>query len=276
MRTARLASAATLAVALAVIPRVSAQQSAAASPSMKPLDYEFFKTQVQPVFLRKREGLARCVACHVGRTGFQLTPMSPGATNWNEEQSRKNYEVVSVFVLPGQPAASRLLMHPLAVEAGGDPYHGGGRQFPSRNAADWQTLAKWVNSGGSTTVSAAQSLDFEFYKTRVEPIFLNPRQGGGAAGGGVGCFACHTIMATPLRLQPFSAGSKTWTEEQSRRNFEAAASLVTPGEPLKSRLLLQPLATEAGGSPRHTGGKFWKSQDDPEAQILSEWIRRKR
>lgn len=39
---------------------------------------------------------------------------------------------------------------------------------------------------------------------------------------------------------------------------------------------LAALATEAGGSPRHTGGKFWTSQSDPEFLILSEWVRRRR
>ena len=75
---------------------------------------------------------------------------------------------------------------------------------------------------------------------------------------------------------PLSTGAKMWTEEQSRHNFEAVSKLVTPGEPLKSRLLLQPLATEAGGTQRHTGGKFWNSQSDPEFQAMSEWVSRKR
>jgi hypothetical protein len=35
--------------------------SQAASPT---LDYQFFKDKVQAVFLKKREGHTRCVACH--------------------------------------------------------------------------------------------------------------------------------------------------------------------------------------------------------------------
>jgi mono/diheme cytochrome c family protein len=239
------------------------------------LDYETFKTRIQPIFLHKRKGNARCIACHVGRTGFALANFSPGSKTWNEEQTRHNFQVASRFVVPGDPTASRLLMHPLSEKAGGDPYHSGGQHWYSQNDPEWQTLAAWVRAGGSESSDAAKSLDFEFYRTRVEPIFLNPRKGGGAALGGVGCFACHTILATPLRLQPLNAGSRTWTEEQSRRNFEAAARLVVPGEPLRSRLLLQPLATDAGGAPSHTGGKFWSSQNDPEFLILSEWVRRR-
>ena len=121
-----------------------AQQPAAAS---KPtLDYEYFKTQVQPVFLMKRAGYTRCVVCHTGggEVGF-LQPLSPGATTWNEEQSRKNFEAVSRLVMPGQPMKSRLLTHPLEPKAGGDEFHNGGRQFTSQDDPQFQTLAAWVN-----------------------------------------------------------------------------------------------------------------------------------
>jgi hypothetical protein len=35
---------------------------------------------------------------------------------------------------------------------------------------------------------------------------------------------------------------------------------------------VHPLAEDAGGDPFHTGGKFWKSKDDPEWQILAQWV----
>jgi hypothetical protein len=37
-----------------------------------------------------------------------------------------------------------LLLHPLAPEAGGEPFHSGGRQFKSKDDPDWQALADWV------------------------------------------------------------------------------------------------------------------------------------
>jgi hypothetical protein len=52
---------------------------------------------------------------------------------------------VSKLVNPGEPMVSRLLMHPLAPEGGGDVYHSGGRQFSSINDPDWKTMAQWVN-----------------------------------------------------------------------------------------------------------------------------------
>jgi hypothetical protein len=77
-------------------------------------------------------------------------------------------------------------------------------------------------------------------------------------------------------LQPLPAGRTTWTEEESRRNFEAAQRLVVPGDPLTSRLLMMPLAKEAGGDAFHPGGKHWESQNDPEWQTLASWVRGQR
>src|SRR6266852_8451188 len=114
---------------------------------------------------------------------------------------------------------------------------------------------------------AQSSLDFDTYRTRIEPIFLKTREGG------VRCYDCHSIVATRLRLERLSEGSSSWTEQQSRRNFRVVSLLVTPAEPLQSRLLLHPLTPYAGGDPTHTGGKFWKSQDDPEWQMLADWVR---
>ena len=110
------------------------------------LGFEIFKTKVQPIFLAKRPGHARCVACHgwSQASGFRLQPLRPGSTTWNEEESRKNFEAWQRVVVPGDPMASRMLMHPLAAEAGGDPFHAGGKHWKSQNDAEWQTLAAWV------------------------------------------------------------------------------------------------------------------------------------
>jgi hypothetical protein len=255
---------------------VPAGQAATAATTDQTLDFEFFKTRVEPIFLKKRPTHARCYVCHAeSGTGFRLERLTLGSTFWTEEQSRRNFQSVSQLVIPGDPSSSRFLMHPLAQDAGGDPYHAGGRQFRSQDDPDWMTMAEWVRSGpaGATTSqatsapAAGSSLDFQVYKTRIEPIFLKPREEG------VRCYDCHSVTNTRLRLQPLSPGSASWTEEQSRLNFETVSKLVTPGDPLKSRLLLHPLAPEAGGDPFHTGGKFWKSRDDPEWMTVAQWVR---
>src|SRR5438309_3660927 len=92
------------------------------------LEYDYFKTKVQPIFLAKRTGHARCISCHVVPTGavFQLQKLSPGETSWNEEESRKNFAAVTQVVALPRNAKSPLLMHPLEEEAGGDFFHNGG------------------------------------------------------------------------------------------------------------------------------------------------------
>jgi hypothetical protein len=118
----------------------AAQSAAASSPS---LDYDTFKTRVQPIFLAKRPGHARCVSCHASGTPLRLQPLSPGAATWTEEQSRKNFDAVKRVVVPGS-LKSMLLVHPLAEQAGGDFFHNGGKHWTSQNDPEWQTLKAWV------------------------------------------------------------------------------------------------------------------------------------
>ena len=110
------------------------------------LDFEFFRTQVQPIFLERKAGFTRCVVCHAegGRVGF-LEELAPGAEEWTEEQSRANFEAAARLVVPGDPLASRLLVHPLEPDEGGDEFHNGGRQFSSQDDPWFRTLAAWVN-----------------------------------------------------------------------------------------------------------------------------------
>ena len=117
-----------------------------AQPKAKPtLDYDFYKSRVEPIFLKKKMGHTRCVVCHSESNNFlRLEPLSPAKT-WTDEQSRRNFEAVSKLVNPGEPMVSRLLMHPLAPEGGGDVFHSGGRQFTSINDPDWKAMAQWVN-----------------------------------------------------------------------------------------------------------------------------------
>jgi hypothetical protein len=108
------------------------------------LDFEVFKTRVQPVFLQKRKGLARCYVCHSQGTSFRLQPLAPGGSSWTDDESRRNFEAVQRLVVPGNPQASRLLTMPLAAEAGGVAFHPGGKHWTSQDDPEWQALAAWV------------------------------------------------------------------------------------------------------------------------------------
>ena len=135
------------AILVLAISSCAAAQTPATAPA---LDYEFFKTRVEPIFLAERPGHARCIACHGSGTPLRLQPLAPGRTSWSDEESRKNFDAVRRAVVPGS-MKSRLLMHPLAEADGGDFYHNGGKHWSSRNDAEWLTLKAWVMGATLTT-----------------------------------------------------------------------------------------------------------------------------
>jgi hypothetical protein len=116
-----------------------------------PLDYEYFKAKVQPIFVAKRPSHAPCVMCHAEANNMLRLQKLPLGRTWSEEDTRKNFDTVSKIVeAADDPLESKILMHPLAPEAGGDAYHNGGRQFADKNDPDWKTIAAWA-TGATVT-----------------------------------------------------------------------------------------------------------------------------
>jgi hypothetical protein len=138
----------TAAVSALVLGAASFVSHAAGAP-----DYDYFKAKVQPIFLTKRAGHARCVMCHAeANNAFRLEKLPAGQETWTEEQTRKNFDTVLKLVQAADdPLKSKILIHPLAPEAGGDAFHSGGRQFANKNDANWKTIAAWAN--GATLTS---------------------------------------------------------------------------------------------------------------------------
>src|SRR6516165_4972737 len=112
-----------------------------ATPAPSDLDFAYFRARVEPLLLEKRPGHARCYVCHSTGTAFRLQALSPGSSMWTDDQSRKNFDVVKRFVLPGVPLKSRLLTMPLAADAGGVAFHPGGKHWTSQDDPEWRTLA---------------------------------------------------------------------------------------------------------------------------------------
>src|SRR5438093_12148700 len=140
-----------LLISFVLFSSVSVTQAQQSQPSPPGLSFEFYRAHVEPIFLARRAGQARCHACHALGAGegnapaaMRLEMLSPGSTTWTEEQSRKNFEAVRKKVFAGNPFSSPLLIHPRRYEAGGDQGHGGGAQFTSPNDPEWQTIAAWV------------------------------------------------------------------------------------------------------------------------------------
>jgi YVTN family beta-propeller protein len=239
------------------------------------LDFEVYRTRIEPIFLKKRKGGVRCYDCHsILATRLRLQPLPPASASWTEDRSRRNFEVVSNLVTPSNPLKSRLLLHPLAAQAGGDPIHTGGKFWASQDDPEWKMIADWIRQSAplppvaqeASRPATTDAVDFEFFKTKVEPIFLKERSGHAR------CYGCHVLPNRLFHLETLAPESADWTEAQSRKNLQSATQQVVPGDPMSSRLLIHPLAPEAGGDPFHSGGRQFTSRSDPDWLALAEWV----
>jgi hypothetical protein len=113
---------------------------------------------------------------------------------------------------------------------------------------------------------SAQSLDFEVYRTAVEPIFMLKRAGF------TRCGVCHGGANNSFSLVRLPPGTSTYTDAQSRKNFEVVSKLVVAGRPDDSHLLMYPLVPQEGGAAYHSGGRQWPSKKDPHWQAIARWI----
>ena len=253
---------------------LSGPQSPNADPSAWPsLDFNIYRSNIEPVFLRRRQGNVRCYDCHSAmNTRLRLQPLTAGQSTWTEEQSRLNFDAVSRLVTPHEPMKSRLLLHPLAPEAGGDSTHTGGKFWASTSDPEWRMIAAWVGTAdpGAPVRDNAHvdmgAAGFISYKADVEPIFLKQRPGHAR------CYSCHSEGNRAFHLERLSLGKTEWTEEQSQRNFENVMQHVAPGDPTSSRLLTHPLAPESGGESFHSGGRQFASQNDPDWLKIADWV----
>ena len=191
---------------------------AQAGDTLLTLDYPQYRETVEPIFLTRRPGNARCVVCHSrgGGNSF-LEPLAPGRDSWDEEQSLRNFERVQRLVVPGRPLESVLLVNPLTEDAGGSHWHAGGKHWESQNDPEWRALSAWV---GRTTVA----VDFEFYRTRVEPIFLNRRPG-------------NARCVSVIRVVAATASSSRWhrARRATTRSSRCATSSGCNGSWLRGR-----------------------------------------
>ena len=103
----------------------------------------------------------------------------------------------------------------------------------------------WLIYFFAVILQPASGLDFEAFKAKVQPLLTEKRPGHAR------CITCHST-GTAFRLIRLPQGRDAYTEEESRKNFEAA-----------SRMVLAEF---------HPGGKHWESQDDPEWKALAAWV----
>ena len=124
---------------------VAAVAAGCSVASAQSLDYDYYKTKVEPIFSKHREGHARCVVCHSQSTNsFKLAEWGPDTTAFTDEQSKANFAMISKLINKNDAEKSTLLLHPLSKDAGGHEFHSGGRQFASKDDPDWKTIQAWA------------------------------------------------------------------------------------------------------------------------------------
>jgi hypothetical protein len=133
----------------------SGSQNAGADPLVE-VDFEFFRSCVQPIFVNPLENAMPCAECHSGE--FAVPP--PGNSYWTVEQSQQAFESLLYLIDPGRPDSSRFLHKPLHPNAGGDLMHNGGRRWYSKDDPERQALAEWV-SGEARGTSCPSALQFD-------------------------------------------------------------------------------------------------------------------
>ncbi len=110
--------------------RTATPSEAPAEPTPD-IDVEFFQACVHPIFFQPTLSGLACVNCH-----------SEEFTQPNPEES---WNAINRLIEPGHPTQSRLLMHPLHPDGGGDYAHNGVRRWLSQNDPEWRMLAAWVS-----------------------------------------------------------------------------------------------------------------------------------
>ncbi len=183
-----------------------------------PLDYTVFRDEVQPIFLKKRPGHARCVECHEHGVP-PMEPLAPGAATWTEAQSRKNFDMWKQF-------GKQLLVHPLAAKAGGDHFHAGGKHWASKDDPEWRILSQWV----SGTRGALEPRVLQSNSAGDSIDVINPATNK-VVGVIEGIEVPHGVVISP-------DGTRVYVTNESKRTLDivdAASLKVTKQVPLSGR-----------------------------------------
>jgi hypothetical protein len=83
----------------------------------------------------------------------------------------------------------------------------------------------WLIAFFAVLLQPGSPLDFAVFKATVQPLLTEKRPGHAR------CITCHST-GTAFRLIRLPNGRDAYTEEESRKNFEAASRMVLPGVPL--------------------------------------------
>lgn len=154
----------------------------------------------------------------------------------------------------------------------------------TRRTSDWPGAWLWkvmgiglllagcgVDVGGGSAANNGQTLCYNDYVNCVNPIYNAPMQNltgqnniQCASGG------CHEVgggFAGSLRLYP-----STVVPAELQVNFTSSLANANLGDPVASKLLLKPLAGNAGNNDAHSGGDILPNNSDPCYSAILAWV----
>src|SRR5262245_49807867 len=196
-----------------------ASPAIAAKDFPAPGDVEMFRRDIEPLLTRDRggslSGYAACVMCHTWQTSLRFRLEIPATdAGWTSDQSSRNLEMLTKVVNTTSPENSRLLLKPLDPAAGGLG-HTGGTYWTSREDPEYQMVLKWIRSlpAGRYAPPRDVPIDFEFFRSCVQKVFRNPRDGH------IKCSNCHA--AGMIGFAPVPAeGRNEWNDREAREAFQ--------------------------------------------------------
>ena len=246
-----------------------------AAPAASSLDYEFFKTRVQPIFLAKRPGHARCITCH------ESGQPRLAALSGRRDDLDRGAVAAELRRVAARGRSRRSEREPAADASAGESRRAAIRSMPAASTGS-RSRSRVPDAGRvgedrhgqpvRPQSTAASGLDFEVYRTRIEPIFLKERAPNEGAGM---CVNCHARIATRHAAAAAVRGREGAGRRSSRgrisKPWHVSSSRVTSSEERARH-------SSAGAGRRRRrrstpGGKFWTTQDNPEWQAVSAWMK---
>ena len=249
-----------VAVALGLSVQPLAAQSGGGDTKLG-LDFELYRTTVEPILLSHRRGHARCVVCHSSGGGNSyLEPLAVG-----QRHLRRGAVIPQLRAGPASRRAGPAARQHLVDESAG----GGGRRQPlarRRQALGLATRSRVADAGhvGQHDIGGAR-LRVLSRAGRADSVEPSPG-------------------ARPLRGVPFERwrqqlpGAAAARQQHLRRGavvpeLRAGPAAGRAGQAVGEHLADESVDGRGRRQPLHAGGKHWTTQDAPEWRTLATWVR---
>lgn len=208
--------------------------------------FDRFVSEVQPILVERCGG----ASCHgAGLADFHI------ACGDDEAERRWNYWITLQHV-GEDPAASELLVKPLAPSRGG-AFHGGGSTFETTDDSGYSDLLGWAETVVSSAPELVREQDvsegYRFFVNRVQPILVRK---------GCMALACHSPVSVAFTLRGGAGGTFSRFARQLNYRLARKKLALESSDPNQSRLIAKNLFSQdahpEGDGILHRGGPLFE------------------